>query len=71
VYSADLYLGDAYHDIDIIDDAIQIEVVVSDIFGTGQLPPASGGSLCIPATFAFTAEHPSGRSVTAEASVFT
>jgi lipopolysaccharide transport system ATP-binding protein len=53
-YSLDLYLGDGAQDIDVVYDAISMEVLPTDVFGTGQLPPAGSSLIYWPASFALT-----------------
>jgi lipopolysaccharide transport system ATP-binding protein len=53
-YSFDLYFGDGSHNIDVIYDATSVEVLPADVFGTGELPPASCGVVYWPASFALT-----------------
>jgi lipopolysaccharide transport system ATP-binding protein len=53
-YSLDLYFGDGPHDIDIVYDAISMEILPADVFGTGDLPPAGCGNIYWPASFALT-----------------
>jgi lipopolysaccharide transport system ATP-binding protein len=48
-YHIDLYLGDAFTDMDVVQDAISFEVFATDVFGTGKLPPAVAGPLFMPA----------------------
>lgn len=50
-YSLDLYLGDGPRDIDVVHDAISIDVLTADVFGTGQLPPPGTAVVCWPASF--------------------
>jgi len=50
-YFLDLYLGDARGDHDTITDAVSFDVLPADLFGTGQLPPASAGPMIHPATW--------------------
>jgi lipopolysaccharide transport system ATP-binding protein len=46
-YVADLSLGDAGGDFDVISDAISFEVLPADLLGTGRLPsPALGPIFC-------------------------
>jgi lipopolysaccharide transport system ATP-binding protein len=52
-YSIDLYFGDAYHDHDVIDDAVTFEVTPADVFGSGKLPGAECGSLVWPARWTY------------------
>jgi len=49
MYFLDLYFGDQQQDYDIIHEAISIEVLPADIFGTGQLPPPAAGPIFWPA----------------------
>jgi lipopolysaccharide transport system ATP-binding protein len=51
-YSIDLYLGDGAEDVDVVYDAISLEVQPADVFGTGQLPPSGSGVIYWPAKFA-------------------
>ena len=51
-YSVDLYLGDGAEDVDVVYDAISLEVQPADVFGTGQLPPSGSGVIYWPAKFA-------------------
>jgi lipopolysaccharide transport system ATP-binding protein len=53
-YSIDLYFGDGYTDHDVVYDAVTFEVVASDVFGSGKLPPAECGSFYWPATWTHT-----------------
>lgn len=48
-YHIDLYLGDAFTDMDVVQDAVSFEVFATDVFGTGKLPPAAAGPLFMPA----------------------
>jgi lipopolysaccharide transport system ATP-binding protein len=58
-YSIDLYFGDSpHHDVDIVCDAISVEVLPADVFGTGQLPTAAAGIVYWPATFELDRELP-------------
>jgi lipopolysaccharide transport system ATP-binding protein len=52
-YSLDLYLN-GVDDVDVVYDAISLEVVPADVFGTGQLPPAGTSLIYWPASFALT-----------------
>jgi lipopolysaccharide transport system ATP-binding protein len=45
LYFLDLYFGDQHQDYDIIHEAISIEVLPADVFGTGQLPPSAAGPI--------------------------
>ena len=51
LYTIDLYFGDEVRDIDVVEDAIQIEVTESDVFGSGKLPPHAAGPIYWPATW--------------------
>jgi lipopolysaccharide transport system ATP-binding protein len=42
-YDIDLYFGDRHSDLDIIERAIDFEIVAMDYYGTGKLPPKSAG----------------------------
>ena len=53
-YSLDIYLGDGIENVDVIYDAISVEVLSADVFGTGQLPPAGVGLIFWSASFALT-----------------
>jgi lipopolysaccharide transport system ATP-binding protein len=53
-YALDLYFGDGPFDIDIVCDAISIEVLPADVFGTGHLPAPGTGVIYWPASFALT-----------------
>lgn len=53
-YALDLYFGDGPEDIDIVRNAISLEVLSADVFGTGQLPPPGSGVIYWPASFALT-----------------
>jgi len=48
----DLWLGDVAGDFDIIFDAISFEVLPVDLFGSGRLPPSSGGAVFCEAKWA-------------------
>jgi hypothetical protein len=43
VYWVDLYLGDEWGDLDVVREALRLEVVAADVFGSGRLPPPSAG----------------------------
>jgi len=51
-HSIDLYLGDGPQDIDAVYDAISVQILPADVFGTGQLPPVGTGVIFWPAKFA-------------------
>ncbi len=53
-YGIDLSLGDGFRDLDIVNDAITFEVLPSDVFGTGKLPPPGSALVFWPASFAIT-----------------
>jgi hypothetical protein len=57
-YSADLFLGDAYRDYDVVHDAISFEVVAADVFGSGRLPDANCGSVFWPASWTYLPRSP-------------
>lgn len=50
-YSIDAFLGDEYQSIDVIYDAISFEVLPVDVFGSGQVPNATEGTIYWPAVF--------------------
>jgi hypothetical protein len=50
-YLIDLYLGNDYHDLDVVLDAIGFEIHAADVFGSGRLPPPAAGSFVVPATW--------------------
>ncbi len=54
-YTADLWLEDfsVMASLDMIADAVSFEVIPSDIFGTGRLPPPSEGPIWVRATWRF------------------
>jgi lipopolysaccharide transport system ATP-binding protein len=54
VYPLDLYFGNRLRDVDIINNAADLTVLAADVFGTGQLPPPSAGSVYSPATWELT-----------------
>jgi lipopolysaccharide transport system ATP-binding protein len=51
-YGIDLTLGDGLRDLDTVIDAITFEVLPSDVFGTGKLPPPGSAVVFWPASFA-------------------
>ena len=53
-YVIDLSLGDGLRELDAIDDAITLEVLPADVFGTGKLPPPGTAVVFWPARFAIT-----------------
>jgi homopolymeric O-antigen transport system ATP-binding protein len=53
IYFCDLFLNDGVEDVDVINEAISFEVLPTDVFGTGQLPPSGTGPIFWPATFSF------------------
>jgi lipopolysaccharide transport system ATP-binding protein len=50
-YLVDLWLGDSICDLDHIAEAMPIEILPRDLFGSGKLPPAGAGPVYWPATF--------------------
>jgi hypothetical protein len=50
-YLVDLYFGNESRDIDTVHDAIEIDVLQADVFGSGKLPPSGAGPILWPATF--------------------
>jgi hypothetical protein len=50
-YTIDLYLGNDYHDIDTVLDAISFDVHSADVFGSGRLPPTAAGPFIVPASW--------------------
>jgi len=52
-YFIDLYFGNEYEDLDVIQEAASFDVEASDFFGTGQLAPPSAGPICWPAHYEF------------------
>ncbi len=59
-YLVDLWLGDSGGDFDIIDEALSFEVLPTDMYGTGRLPPSNLGHMFCPATFAITTDNDRG-----------
>jgi lipopolysaccharide transport system ATP-binding protein len=57
-YTIDLTLGDGFRDLDAVAEAITFEVMPSDVFGTGRLPPPGSAVVFWPASFALTNGHP-------------
>jgi len=63
-YLLDLWLGDSVGDLDHIAEAVSIEILPRDVFGSGKLPPTAVGPVCWPATFSIgrsVADHPKTR----------
>jgi lipopolysaccharide transport system ATP-binding protein len=60
VYSIDLRFGDGLLDSDLVHDAISLEVLPADVFGTGHLPNPGRGVIYWPASFAVTGGSESG-----------
>jgi lipopolysaccharide transport system ATP-binding protein len=60
VYSIDLRFGDGLLDSDLVHDAISLEVLPADVFGTGLLPEPGTGVIYWPASFAVTDGSESG-----------
>jgi lipopolysaccharide transport system ATP-binding protein len=50
-YIVDLYLGDHHQDFDVVFEATIFEVIPSDVFGTGQLPPPGTGTIFLSASW--------------------
>lgn len=50
-YSIDAFFGDEYQCLDAIYDAISFEVIPVDVFGSGQVPHATEGTIYWPAMF--------------------
>ena len=57
-YFVDLYFGDQHQDYDIIHEAISFNVLATDVFGTGQLPPPAAGPIYWPARWTFQHVNP-------------
>jgi lipopolysaccharide transport system ATP-binding protein len=55
-YFIDLYLGSDYGDLDVIQEAASFDVEAADVFGTGQLPPASAVPIYWPARYEFSGD---------------
>jgi lipopolysaccharide transport system ATP-binding protein len=51
-YVIDLMLSDGIYPVDTVQDAISFEVLPSDVFGTGKLPPVGSAIVYWPARFA-------------------
>ena len=60
VYSIDLRFGDGLLDSDIVHDAISLEVLPADVFGTGHVPNPGRGVIYWPTSFAVTDDSESG-----------
>ena len=52
-YTIDLYLGDAYQDVDVIYDAATFDVIAADVLGGGKLPGIECGPIVWPATWTY------------------
>lgn len=50
-YIVDLYFGDHHQDLDAVFEAITFDVVPSDVFGTGRIPPEGVGPIYLPAAW--------------------
>jgi lipopolysaccharide transport system ATP-binding protein len=50
-YSLDLFLGTRGHNFDVVLDACRFEVLPTDHFGSGRLPPRQAGDVYCPATW--------------------
>jgi lipopolysaccharide transport system ATP-binding protein len=55
-YLLDLYFGDPHGDRDTILDAISLEVVPGDVFGSGRVPPPAAGPVFHAATWELTGD---------------
>ena len=51
MYLVDLFFGNEIHDLDVVHEAISFEIVPSDVFGSGKLPPSAAGPFVWPATW--------------------
>ena len=63
-YSIDLFFGEEYQNLDVIYDAISFDVIPVDVFGSGEVPHATEGTIYWPAVFEIQAEQ-SDKSVSA------
>lgn len=52
-YFLDLSIGNEYRDLDVVHEALSIDIEAADVFGSGQLCPAGAGPVCWPARFEF------------------
>ncbi len=50
-YLVDLFFGNGSRDLDVVHEAIAFDIVPTDVFGSGKLPPKAGGPILWPATF--------------------
>lgn len=50
-YLVDLFFGNESRDLDTVHEAITLEVVPADVFGSGKLPPKATGPILWPATW--------------------
>jgi lipopolysaccharide transport system ATP-binding protein len=50
-YSIDLFFGEEYQNVDMVYDAISFEVIPLDVFGSGEIPHTSEGTIFWPAEF--------------------
>ncbi len=66
-YSIDVHFGDQYQNLDVIYDAISFEVLPVDVFGSGQVPYATDGTIFWPAVFEVTARSSSSQERTSTA----
>jgi lipopolysaccharide transport system ATP-binding protein len=53
-YSLDLYLGTQGHNLDVVIDACRFEILPTDFFGSGRLPPRQSGDVYCSATWGMT-----------------
>jgi lipopolysaccharide transport system ATP-binding protein len=56
-YAIDLSLGDGFRELDAVNDAITFEVLPTDVFGTGKLPPPGSAVVFWPARFTITNDY--------------
>jgi lipopolysaccharide transport system ATP-binding protein len=54
LYSVDLYLGNEISDLDVVLDAIRFQVIASDYFQSGKLPPPEAGPFLLSARWDLT-----------------
>jgi lipopolysaccharide transport system ATP-binding protein len=65
-YLVDLYLGDEHRSRDMVREAVQFDVIPSDYFGSGKLPPPSTGPICLPARWQFSENGASARALSGQ-----
>jgi len=68
-YSIDAFFGDEYQSLDVIHDAISFEVLPVDVFGSGQVPHATEGTIYWPAVFNVSEKVTDSRAQTSSANV--